>query len=89
MLALALFAFLGSVLEAAECVSACAGEGPAGECGQDLCCSCCVHFRIDRPLGCPTCATADPGRSLAPGDADLGAAPDPRDILHVPKPLAP
>ena len=82
MLALCLFAASGLLVEAADCDQVCAGDE---ECSTDVCCSCCVHFRVDPPRACgaalrdvesgPVASRAEPPRS----------APDPREVLHVPK----
>lgn len=76
MLALAAFAGLAPVLEAA-CAEACADDA------RD--CSCCVHFKVDAPLVAAALAAPAVSRpSRAPGAAPP-TSPDPRDILHVPK----
>jgi hypothetical protein len=78
MLALAAFAGLAPALEAG-CAEECADDAP------DLCCSCCVHFKVDAPR--VAAALVDPAVSR-PSRAPLAvrpASPDPRDILHVPK----
>lgn len=78
MLALASFAGLAPVLEAG-CAEACTDDAPAP------CCSCCVHFKVDAP-GMAAGAIDDPAvRPPAAPQACRPAAPDPRDILHVPK----
>ena len=88
-LLLLLFAAAGPVLEAAlPCVQECLGDEPAGGCSLEVCCSCCVHFRVappganDLPRGEPMVALVEP----------MGARPvstaDPREILHVPRHLA-
>lgn len=79
MLALAAFAGLAPVLEAA-CAEPCADDAPAP------CCSCCVHFKVDAPRVTPAAdGLAASGTQPAPR-ALRPASPDPRDILHVPKP---
>ena len=82
MLALALFVGLGAFVDAA-----CAEElqvGPDGGCSLELCCSCCVHVRIDShvvlALPSPPCAKATLSRSL-----ERKLLPEPREVMHVPK----
>jgi hypothetical protein len=75
---------LGASLE--WCAEDCAGDGPDGSCALEACCSCCVHSRVDPPRA----TSVEPDPPLAdslPGHAGIvPASPDPRDILHVPKP---
>jgi hypothetical protein len=78
MLALAAFAGLAPVVEAG-CAEQCADGAP------DLCCSCCVHFKVDAP---ESVAAPAPHGCLDASSAPVGvrpSSPDPRDILHVPK----
>jgi hypothetical protein len=79
MLALCAFAVLAPVLEA-SCAEQCAPDAP------DPCCSCCVHFKVDTPDAAGAAISlVSRGASTAPGSV-RPASPDPRDILHVPKP---
>lgn len=78
MLALCAFAGLTPVLEAG-CAEACPDDAPA------TCCSCCVHFKVDAPGAAAASLEAPPARATGEARATRPAAPDPRDILHVPK----
>jgi hypothetical protein len=87
MLGLGVFAGLAPILEAIQCEQACVGDSPDGACSQDQCCSCCLHFRVDPPR---VSITAPVVSSNAAPAARLPRSlpwPDPRDILHVPKPI--
>jgi hypothetical protein len=88
-LALLLFAAAGPVLEAlSPCGQECLGDEPAGGCSLELCCSCCVHFRIDPPSACDLPrGLPSLERVVAPGAGPASTA-DPREIPHVPKTLA-
>ena len=79
MLALAAFAGLAPVLEAA-CAEPCADDSPAP------CCSCCVHSKVEAPRVTPSAAVLVRSGAQAAPRVLRPAAPDPRDILHVPKP---
>jgi len=78
MLALCAFAGLAPVLEAG-CAEACADDAPAP------CCSCCVHFKVDTPRVTAAAIDAAVFRTTGAPGAMRPTAPDPRDILHVPK----
>jgi hypothetical protein len=86
MLGLAVFLALAPLVEAACPGEDCGGDEPFGGCSLDLCCSCCVHARVDPPL-----ATSGLPRDVSGGTLCAGAVlrlvrSDPREILHVPKP---
>lgn len=71
------------------CADDCAGDRLDGSCALESCCSCCVHSRIDPPQA----ASIEPDSPRAESRPGLAGAPpappDPRDILHVPKPAPP
>lgn len=68
------------------CEQDCPGDSADGGCALEACCSCCVHARFDPPDSVRT----PPRPAVAGSPAALRSAavpsPDPRDILHVPKP---
>jgi hypothetical protein len=78
MVVLAAFAGLAPVLEAA-CAEPCTDGAP------EPCCSCCVHAKVDAPRGAPASAGLASNGASPAARALRPDAPDPRDILHVPK----
>jgi hypothetical protein len=87
MLALAVVASLAPLTEAAvACRQECPGEAADGGCSPDLCCSCCVHVRVDAPALARKAGPVPCVGRLAPGAASSVKPPYPREILHVPKP---
>jgi hypothetical protein len=82
MLGLCLFAAAGPLVEAADCAQVCADDQ---ECSTDVCCSCCVHFRVAPPRAGGLVPSAVEGRPVVPGSQPARLAPDPREVLHVPK----
>jgi hypothetical protein len=85
-LVLLAFAAAGPGVEAiVPCLDECPTDDAAGGCSLEMCCSCCVHFRVDPP---GKSGLAPELRALArvmAGAAPLGPTADPREILHVPK----
>ena len=68
------------------CQQVCAdeAEGPADECSDSACCSCCVHARFAVADGALGLRLLIPGERLStPAPAATSAAT--RGILHVPK----
>jgi len=82
VLGLCLFVAFGALVEAEDCEQVCVGDQ---ECATDVCCSCCVHFRVDRPRACGAAASAMESRPLVARAEAAHSAPDPREVLHVPK----
>jgi hypothetical protein len=82
MLGLCLFAAAGPLVEAADCEQVCADDQ---DCSTDACCSCCVHFRVDPPRAGGVASCALESRPVVPGSQPARLAPDPREVLHVPK----
>ncbi len=90
VLALGLMAFasLAPAVEAAlPCEEACPGEAQDGECSLALCCSCCVHLRMTCPPPAESVGAARRATDVSIDPLDSADSPDPREILHVPKPL--
>lgn len=77
---------LAPTLEAlAPCSQECVDEGPARDCADDQCCSCCIHLRLVRTdRTTPGEPLSRSSRMQAPGPAFPSPA-DPLDILHIPK----
>ena len=88
MLGLIVFAALAPLLEASQCEQSCVGDANDGECSQDLCCSCCVHFRVDPPRAPMTAPGFSVTGSVVMHLLDRPASPAPREVLHVPKPTS-
>jgi hypothetical protein len=87
MLGLVLFAAFAPFLEAACPGEDCTGDAPFGGCSLDLCCSCCVHVRVHPPLAY-SFLPQDASRGFLCGEGTLRLVrSDPREILHVPKPI--
>jgi hypothetical protein len=88
-LVLLAMAAVAPALEAlVPCPEPCVDEGQGGQCAADQCCSCCVHARSVKPdLTMPVDPLALSSEVAATGGA-LPAVADPRDILHVPKPVS-
>jgi hypothetical protein len=89
ILALALIVLMaGSTIGSAAdfCDEQCQGDGADGSCALEVCCSCCVHSRFDPPVSVRAAPRAAIAEALAPMPASTRPSPDPRDILHVPKP---
>jgi hypothetical protein len=85
MLGLIVCAALAPLVEAGQCVQSCAGDTEDGACADDLCCSCCVHFRVDPPRAAGSApGLSVTGRVAAPLFA-RPSPPGPREVLHVPK----
>jgi hypothetical protein len=85
-LALALFAALGPVAEVVQaCAQECRVDEPDGGCSADLCCSCCVHFRIEPPRVLHVVSAAVQARGFDLPSRARVASPEPGEILHVPK----
>lgn len=87
MIALCLFAACGPLAEAASCDQACVTGSDGEECATDLCCSCCVHFRIDPPRLGGAAPHAGDSRPIAAAVEPPQLVSDPREVLHVPKPV--
>jgi hypothetical protein len=82
MLGLCLFVAFGPLVEAEDCDQLCTGER---ECSTDFSCSCCVHFRVDPPRPCGAAPSAMESRPLVCRAVAPHSAPDPREVLHVPR----
>jgi hypothetical protein len=85
MLALALGAALAPLGEAACPGEDCAGDDVFGGCAVDLCCSCCLHVRVDPPHASSLRPDEAGGSSLGDASALRLVHSDPREILHVPR----
>jgi hypothetical protein len=75
-----------ALIDAPVCVQNCADDDAQGDCAADCSdCSCCAHQRtpfaavLPRVFATAAAARIPPGVQLPP------AAPEPGDILHVPK----
>jgi hypothetical protein len=86
-LGLLLLLLAGAAMAGVElCADDCVGDGPDGSCALEVCCSCCVHSRFDTVAdnGVPYRQAAAEGAFAAL--QGTVPSPEPRDILHVPKP---
>jgi hypothetical protein len=68
------------------CDEPCQGDGADGSCALEVCCSCCVHSRFDPPASVRAAPYEPSAGAPEPLSAAARPSPDPRDILHVPKP---
>lgn len=85
---LAFLAMLLPVVAAANSCTDCLWGADSPECCPHSCCSCCVQLSPAPTLFLGT-VPAHAGADLVEGAQDPHVAPDPRDVLHVPKiPLA-
>jgi hypothetical protein len=88
-LGLLVFVALGPALEAAlPCEQPCPGGDGDGDCSRDLCCSCCVHVRLDGPRPSGPLLTEPQVHGVPILAAGWVPSPEPHEILHVPKLLA-
>jgi len=90
ILGLALLAAAATVpaLEAlAPCPEQCSDEAPGSRCDTDQCCSCCVHARLAKADRLPAADPLSSSSHVAVPSAGPPAAADPREILHIPKPI--
>lgn len=83
----ALLAVLAMLLPMAALADSCADclRAASSDCCPPACCACCVQLSTALTVS----HGADPGllgESLAEAAQDRRASPDPRDVLHVPKP---
>jgi len=77
------------VLGAHGCQERCADDLDDGECAPGCHdCSCCQGVRLTTPGEQVACAPLAPGRTLHPSSTVRLSSAEPREILHVPKPLA-
>jgi hypothetical protein len=89
--ALAVFAMsaLAPIAEAlAPCLEECQSDGPGDDCATDQCCSCCVHSRLVSPQCLGKAKPLSRSSRVVSATLAPAAAADPREILHIPKPLS-
>jgi hypothetical protein len=85
LMAVAFAASVGASWEAVACEQACVGDEANDACSDEVCCSCCVHARLDRPRIAEAAASTARATAFPSPDPERAVVPDPHDILHVPK----